>query len=311
MYTAHPTLDSILGPAKGRYFGSRYAHVIPTIQELGDWLSVSENHTATGAAKIEIRGSWSKKGTRTAVPHLGTIDVMSLALQATEGALARFAGAIAWRVASVGVKAPAAPVESGFESIPLAISFWHQLSSASAEVAVAGFTVAVKLEAEGPRPHQASKGRSVYRDVYRARVPQIGPVELGIGHARSTANIIPTGQWAHSALLDASKAESLNVIDAFVTVLQLGQVLLYKLDDLSRADSHILWMRSTRIEARPGATDVSDVSVILEGPRLRTLRNDPWRLATITGSLGDLFKISCAVAHRLPQNAQSSQGGVR
>lgn len=205
------------------------------------------------------------------------------------------------------MRAPAQPIESGFESIPLAISFRHQLSSASSEVAVAGFTVAVKLKADGPRPQQAGEGRSVYRDVFRARVPQIGPIELGIGQARSTASIIPTGQQAHSALLDASKAESLNVIDAFVIVLQLGQVLLYDLDDLSRADSDTLWMRTTRIEARPGAADVSDVTVILEGPRLRTLRNDPWRLATITGALGDLFTVSCGVAHRLAQNAHSSQ----
>ncbi|WP_144629548.1 AvrD family protein [Arthrobacter woluwensis] len=300
MHTTTPTVDSILGPASDRYFGSRYAQVIPTIEHLDSWQSQNGRHTAKGTASIQISGLWSKKGARTAVPHLGTIDVLSLSLQATEAALARLARPVSWTVTLLEVRAPSQPVESGFEALPLALILDTTEDMARSEVVVGGFTVSIGL-APQELPEGGLNGTgSVYRDVFRSRVPELAPIDRVQDVIRTQVSVGVGTPGPTPTALDATKARGLNLIDAFVTVLQLGQVLLYELDGLTRADSETLWMRTTRMAACTTTAPSTTATATLENPRIRTLRQGTWRLATITGALGEHFTVSCAVAHHIP-----------
>ena len=92
------------------------------------------------------------------------------------------------------------------------------------------------------------------------------------------------------------------MIDSFVISLQLGQVLLYELDELTRAGSETLWMRQTTIVAdtpyRPAAGAIP-VAAALHDSRLVTARGARWRTAAIVGRTQGLTT-RCAVAHQLP-----------
>src|SRR4029453_10928830 len=63
--------------------------------------------------------------------------------------------------------------------------------------------------------------------------------------------------------LEAAYPQAPSALEHFVATLQLGQVLLYRLDNMNRADSNTLWMRKTRITlphpaaARGSVTDLT------------------------------------------------------
>lgn len=275
--------------------------MISTIKEIGPWSSTADGHTANGVANIEISGLWSRKGERTAVPHLGTVDVLSLALQATELALTEFGHLRAWHITTLDVRAPGQPLEDGFDNVPVSVTFRVEGGAAAVEVVIGGFTVGIQLVDRGVLSATGVTRDSVYGALFRTRVPRIGPIARENGGAAATVAVEPSEHRGDRALIDAEKSGGLNVIDAFVAVLQLGQVLLYDLDEITRADSDTLWMRTTRIEAGPGVGSTAGLEVTLEEPRLRTLRDETWRLATITGTVDEIFTVSCAVAHKVPQ----------
>ncbi|MFI0264771.1 AvrD family protein [Streptomyces sp. NPDC017056] len=110
-------------------------------------------------------------------------------------------------------------------------------------------------------------------------------------------------QWpARGAGLDGELLESISMIDAFVAALQLGQVLLYELDGLTRAQSNTLWMRSTHI-TRAGASrpwhGSEPITTSLQAAKaLPTAAGETWRTADVVSAVGDLT-VRCAVAHRL------------
>jgi hypothetical protein len=91
------------------------------------------------------------------------------------------------------------------------------------------------------------------------------------------------------------------VIDAFVVTLQVGQILLYELDQLDRADSNTLWMRHTEIrwgpQPRPSVPDATTTTITK--PRILSRDAARWRVADIHGDVYGVV-VRCAVAHRLP-----------
>jgi hypothetical protein len=91
------------------------------------------------------------------------------------------------------------------------------------------------------------------------------------------------------------------MIDCFVTALQLGQVLLYELDGVSRAESSTLWMRKTVLElvtAKP-VTGPIPAHVVLEDSTLLNSRTGIWRSADIVTEFHGI-RLRCSVAHQIP-----------
>lgn len=299
MVSTMKTLSSILGPSSERYFGSRYAHVVPSVTEINEWEQANRTWLSGGTASVKLSGLWSKKGSGDAVPHVSTIDVISIALQASEHALLRFAGDVSWGLSSISVKAPSAPIEEGLGRIPFTISYLESGTEVTTVTGISGFTVTTSMEAGAEPVVRPSAVHRVYSDVFRNRVPEIGGVEPSVDGVRTRAQVPQQIVTEVGGVLDAHRGDGLNAIDAFVVALQLGQVLLYELDGLTRADSDTLWMRTTRIVSHGAKSHASDVTTSLEDSRLVNLRGEEWRLANIRSSFPGLFDVSCAVAHRL------------
>lgn len=301
MVSTLQTLSSILGPSSERYFGSRYTHVVPAMTSSGKWYLSDDAWMKEGIAEVRLSGLWSKMGSTAVVPHVSTIDVVSIALQASEQSLMRFAGDSSWSLASVSVKAPTAPVEDGLDRIPFTTSFLRNGDQVRTETQISGFTVVADMEPVAEPSGTRNAEARVYSDLFRSRVPMIHGIELSAGAVHTRTEVRRQKQAEVGGVLDAHRGDGLNAIDAFVVSLQLGQVLLYELDGLTRAESDTLWMRTTRIVAHGAKASASEVSASLEDSRIRNLRGDEWRLATIRGALPGLFDVTCAVAHRLPR----------
>ncbi len=91
-------------------------------------------------------------------------------------------------------------------------------------------------------------------------------------------------------------------VDAFVTGLQLGQVLLYELDSMRRGASNTLWMRNTHMTLTEPGDDLIErvpLTTAIENPKLIEMSGGVWRTADIVAELGGT-RFTCAVTHQLP-----------
>lgn len=92
------------------------------------------------------------------------------------------------------------------------------------------------------------------------------------------------------------------MIDAFVTALQLAQVMLYDLDGMRRQDSNTLWMRQTTLTASRPDRPAEGIAVTtrLDDPGLLRMGGGTWRTLDVVAELGGI-QVRSAVAHRLPE----------
>lgn len=302
--TQHASLDEVLGPATERFFGSRYTTVAATLEPLTVMRAEGGGESAEGVARLDFDGLWSRKGDRAADPHVSTVDIIALAGQAAE----QLTGAGSerpweWSVRQMDIRAGKVPVESGFDALPVTSSIERSRAGATVTVSVANFTARVELV----RSRELREGLpllngTVYSSLYRLRSPEVRDVQLsGDGENARAWCVVPglAGSWAEAGV-DRMRGSRLNLVDAFVVVLQLGQAMLYRRDALSRADSDTLWMRSARLRATGERATSADVTAMLQQPRIVTTGSDTWRLATIAGVVGGLFHVDCSVAHRVP-----------
>lgn len=167
----------------------------------------------------------------------------------------------------------------------------------------------------GPRGHDeaapwpaSGSRRSLYAGGFRQRRQLLEDVEADFSENRARARLRTTFIEEISEVregLDATLYFAASPVDCFAAALQLGQLLLYQLDDVPRAQSHTLWMRETSAELDPGRGPLpatADVTVSLQ--RLQLLENskgEVWRTADIVGELHGA-RVRCSVAHRIPGN---------
>ncbi|MFJ4778270.1 AvrD family protein [Streptomyces sp. NPDC088762] len=325
-------VSDYLGAPERRFFGEGYKRAghrlsgITSGQEaaIGD---TAATPTVTGTAAVTYPADWSRKGTVDQKPHLSTIDVLLLGVQLTEALLSRHRGLTeedfrgSW-LRRVRIKAGATPVEDDLAAVPVAARLGTEEPSPDAgrTVSVVDATVGaltIRVELDHPdvrrtpgRPHATTGPDRPFGDAYRQRRQSVEDVYVAPGRDRATALVRLTA-WEPAAApgsgTEGGYQPSAGLIDAFVVALQLGQVLLYELDGVSRADSDTLWMRSTLLEAsspqRPlTAPDGGRHPVTAElrdATRLTTRHGDTWRRADIAAELAGVSVI-CSVAHRLP-----------
>jgi hypothetical protein len=109
---------------------------------------------------------------------------------------------------------------------------------------------------------------------------------------------------AFEVVHDRASADAVCFIDAFVGAVQLGQLLLGRLDGLEGAGC--LWTRWTSFRTyRPLLTaQRSLLHTRLGRSRIVRLEGSPWRCADIVAGVGDAMTVTCSVGHRLPDNHQ-------
>lgn len=120
--------------------------------------------------------------------------------------------------------------------------------------------------------------------------------------SRSTSEAEAVFEVSH----DQAGTDEICFIDAFVGAVQLGQLLLGRLDGLDRSAGGCLWTRRTSFRAyRPLLTaQRSLLHTRLGRSRIVRLEGSPWRCADIVAGVGDALTVTCSVGHRLPDNHQ-------
>ncbi|MEX1656938.1 AvrD family protein [Streptomyces pseudovenezuelae] len=314
------SIDDVLGPREGRFLGEGFKRVERSLRDL----TVSPGDEGVGGieatARVATPGVWSRKGRRQPKPHLSTIDAMLFAAQLT-GLYAAHTFQLApgsrFTVQSVELKAGSRPDEDALENLPVSGRLVGAHRSGDERTTTLECRIG-SLSARVRAGHGAGRAQARTSGMYHLPEELPGPwnnAPFGVRHdarrqlltgvrvdaddVRACARVT-LAPHRTAALPPAAPA---SVIDAFVAAMQLGQALLYTLDDIDRAQSNNLWMRRTRITADVAPDRLDDeVNVLLEGAMLLPSSDGTWRSAEVVGSLHGV-RTRAGVAHLLPRSA--------
>ncbi|MFG2603367.1 AvrD family protein [Streptomyces sp. NPDC048514] len=328
------SIDDFLGPRETRFLGEGFKRVEHSLSDV----TVTPGDEGAGAieatAHLAIPGLWSIKGEQRPKPHLSTIDAMLFAARLTGLYAAHTAGLTpgAWFVVqSVDMRAGSSPDEDDLGKFPVS----GRLVAADRSGQEWSTTLDCRIGSLSARVHaRHSAGRAPAGpgQVHHLAGDLPGPwndapfgLPHGARHQLLTAvdvrvNSADDVQASARAELTSDQARAVpegtpaTMIDAFVAVLQLGQVLLYALDGIDRAGSNNLWMRRTRVTAGPTPTRPTDeVTASLRQTMLLPSPAGVWRSAEVIGSLHGV-QARASVAHLLPETSPSVnllEGGNR
>ena len=325
MLKRYAHVDDYLGPGNRRFFGEGYKRADHRLRGIRTETDGSGARLVAATATVSYPLDWSRKGDTDQRPHLSTIDVLLLGVQLAEVQLAGQLGldpeqrAGMW-VRRARIKAGSSPVEEDLAGFPVTAGFAGSVASpgfperqiSTVHCTVGSLKVTLDLDHARPSggavadPLDLGDSRSrPFGEGYKDRGQRVTDVTVDPEGLRSTAVVRLTaadGASGPGVGVEGRYQPSVGLIDTFVVALQLGQVLLYELDQLSRADSDTLWMRSTLFEAdsphRPAEGDLT-ASAALENSMLLHKGDETWRRAEIVAALEGV-RMTCSVVHRLP-----------
>ncbi|MEU6669329.1 AvrD family protein [Streptomyces sp. NPDC046727] len=315
-------MDDVLGDRHTRFFGEGFKRVTYSLDDItvapGTGATPGEVHATAG---IHLPETWSRKGEALQRPHLSTLDGMLLAARLTGFYAAhthRLAADAHFRVRDVRIKAGSQPDEEGLARF--GVTARHRSTTASPDAPGLSLTtmdctigsMSLQVEAEHPAADDAVRAPGSYATAEELDGPW-NSTAFGVSHHDRSqyledvvADVSAGTAHARLTLVDTPGRETTEeygptAIDLFVSALQLGQVLLYELDGLTRAESNTLWMRSTRFtpsteaEAEPGGR----FRVTLDRTAQLPTSEGTWRTARLTAALGST-QLTCNVVHLLP-----------
>ncbi|MBE8597630.1 AvrD family protein [Xenorhabdus sp. BG5] len=274
--------DSYLGASESRFFGSGYKKVDYIIKE-----EKILNNEYKSILTLVYPENWSIKSKKLN-PHLSSIDVILMSAYASGKLLNQFDHSY-YKITSMIIRSSRVPVEK-LINIPINIG----LNNCEEGVIylrgkVGNMQVQLKVERRefNDRLLNSIFSRWEFKDVNH----EINDVLLENKY-KSKALVIKT---AFGEIID-----DIDYIDAFVSSLQIGQILLYELDGITREASNNLWMRSIKINESDVCNNqkVGTLEVILENTCLTYKGNDKWRSADIVSSINNI-QVRCSVAHQL------------
>ncbi|GAA1672396.1 AvrD family protein [Glycomyces endophyticus] len=300
------TVDDALGPRRSRFFGEGFKRVTHRLDGIAVAPEPEEGGTVAAVAGLVLPANWSRKGVAEQPPHLSTIDAMVFAAQLAGLYLAHthgLGGADRFRVRRMALRAGNRPQEDRLDRF--AVRAEH-LGTEPGDPAVSRFdcrigalTAVLAVEHGGEAVPALPPGR------YRNPAALSGPwntAPFGASHHGRTQILSDVAVDMDALRADADLAlapgtADATMIDLFVAALQLGQVLLYRLDGIERAASNTLWMRRTVIE--PAARPSGRFTTALENERRLDTAAGTWRSADVVAAHSGLA-LRCSVAHLLP-----------
>lgn len=318
---AFPRIDDYLGPAEERFFGAGYRradHALGPVRRDGGALS--------GVVAISYPADWSFKTSGDALrPHLSTVDALVLGVQFTEMLLAANSGLSTGqlrgaRLRKMVILAGTQPQES-LERVPISARTAKSYARDDGSVETTSrieigrmrvrLTVDHEVAASGPVGTLPSDPRDDVRsllepghsrfwaDGFRTSAQEIGPVIADVDglEAAAVLSVSPIPESFAGGL--GGHPRGVTAVDAFVTTLQLAQVLLYELDGISRSESNTLWMQRATLEEDANRQSETVARVAITESRLLDLADGRWRNVDFTGRVGT-FTLRCVFAHRLP-----------
>jgi hypothetical protein len=327
--TDSPTLllrsaDVYLGPPETRFFGGGYRRARHNLTTITVNSRPDGTGTISATAAVTYPENWSRKGTTNQPPHLSTVDVIALGEQVASLYLQGAYGISpsdprVEALDSVRISAGSTPVEDQLVGFPVeatavstSCSTDPALTCTTFDCTVANLRLVVSLRHPGagyrsttitapdatelPRPHDDSPGdlrpfASGWAD--RGNTATDLTVDRDTLTASAKAHFSPLPPWP-------PRPQDL-IVDAFVVTLQVGQILLYELDGLDRADSNTLWMRQTEMRwTSPRPARIPEATTItISKARILDRGAERWRTADICGEVYGIA-IRCAITHRLP-----------
>ncbi|MEV5882464.1 AvrD family protein [Streptomyces sp. NPDC052020] len=327
--TAVASVDDHLGPAEQRFFGLGFRRVGYDIGELRLTRGTGGAVRATSSVSVSYPADWSKKAAGTDLrPHFSTVDGLVVAAQLAEACLTGLVTDLrdGW-LRRVRVTAGGTPQED-LERLPAEATLrrTHPLTGepgrAVSLVDCAVGTMRVRCEVV----HASPTGTVRDTHAYSGLDALLGPAPdryfgtgfttrrqlirgVAVDHRALRADAVLTvahedGASVPTAGMEGAHQPSVSLIDAFVTALQLAQIMLYDLDGMRRQDSNTLWMRQTTLTAsRPDRpTEAIPVTTRLDEPGLLHMGGGTWRTLDVVAELAGLH-VRSAVAHQLPEGS--------
>ncbi|WP_371616943.1 AvrD family protein [Streptomyces sp. NBC_00454] len=327
------SIDDFLGASETRFFADGFRKIRQRVSQLRIE-QADGTGTVRATAGVHYPTDWSKKDETALRPHLSSIDALLVAVQLGEAFLTHAHGLdgvqrrAMWLRRFV-MKAGSAPQENleafdatavhvetvpGVDS-PLVSVFDCQVGSIKVRTEIAHEAFGEHRGASpGPAFHQhlddllgEAAGRH-YGEGYKLSRSTVGDVLLDLpeGRVEATAKVVHPGGPEGSQGLGGDHHASLSMFDALTVLAQLGQVLLYRLDGITRQTSNTLWLREVTISCdRPDQAlgqDLTAVSWISKSQRFEH-RGATWRSAALEGTLGG-FSTHCALVHQLPDGVE-------
>ncbi|WP_327728386.1 AvrD family protein [Streptomyces sp. NBC_00487] len=324
--TVLSSVDDQLGPAEQRFFGRGFRRVAYDIGEVH--LARSEDGAVLARSAVGVRypADWSKKAAGTDLrPHFSTVDGIVVAAQLAEACLSGPGADLrdAW-LRKVRLTAGSSPQEE-LTGLPAEATLrrtdpvaGHPARVVSVvDCAVGTMRVRCEVEHSPARPveeERTSSGLDALLGPAADRYFGVGFTtrrqyvrDVEVDHRELCADATLTlshedGAAVPGAGIEGAYQPSVSVIDAFVTALQLAQIMLYDLDDMRRQDSNTLWMRQTTLTAsRPDRpAEGVPVRTRLADPGLLRMRDGTWRTLDVVAELAGI-QVRSAVAHQLPE----------
>jgi hypothetical protein len=301
------SIEEYLGSGEHRFFGAGYKrvqYIAERFEFIANRATPDVGAKANSVFSLKYPEDWSKKKNTSLVPHLSTIDAMILALFNCREALIKSGIDTdgAW-VEEITIRAGKTPVED-----LSSINSWFELSGKKTEseknvysfngkVGTMQVTVAIAQPTKDAIKTLVPDFNHLYWDGFKSRKQSIQNISF-------SDNLSATSTLAisyESSTNESATSNHLSFVDAFVSHLQVGQVLLYELDDIDRKNTNTLWMRRTVIRAEKSNTPEADKTIKTHLTNVNKIQIDSreWRCVDIVGSQGGVSLI-CSVAHMLP-----------
>jgi hypothetical protein len=289
-----PSIDDILGDRQKRFFGRGYLKNTQMVSRARP-LSDGDSRSFIWHATVMMPEDWSSKNGIVQKPHLTTIDVIELSLSC----LRSIAGDhIPWMedpdsaVRELQIIAGKTPFDAELSGFEIRGDLNGETeTSCRLSLQIANMQVELTL----------ADDRSGTRDL---EFP--GKQDLAITRVLVHAEPEPNTRAIGAALMEPETPRNLDgwsLASCFVATLQVGQALLYSLDNIDRSQTNTLWMKRTRFE-RLGTLPAFDtrqpIHVELENVRRYSKDDGDWRRADIVGFAAGR-RIVCSVTHKLPE----------
>lgn len=321
------TLDSIdeyLGPSEGRFFGSGYRR---SVYSFNDPVPVEDGFRSQ--VDIDYPVDWSrKKEGDDLTPHLSTVDVMVLGMRCVETLMEKEVGLSekdigAARIRKMVIRAGTRPQED-LVDVPLSAAItrrkaegdWRNLVS-TFDIRVGVMSSRVQVEHGKPReiPLDAGDWSTLtgrddryWGTGYRREDQLLRNVSVDLGELRCRADV-ELRKEGYASGLGSRCSSTMTVVDGFVSLLQMAQVLLYEIDGLDRSNSDTLWMQQVVLRQGGPATERDDTgaaSLVISDHQLLDMSDGQWRNAELKGRMGDVT-MSATFAHRISKSEKGKE----
>lgn len=285
-------IEQILGDSTTRYFGHGYLN---TRQELDEMRVVSRSPGTvdfSSYGRITIPEIWSVKGETIQRPHMSSIDAIELMMLIIEPiwnnlTTPAFPG---FQISRIEVTAGKNPLEDALDQIEIfgQATNVDPHEGVSIRATIGNMKVSLWLRGTSTALH----------DGVAAQSQKVAIKDLIIAAENSSAAAV-----LHPD--DHSTPWKWSLSSCFANSLQLGQVLLYDLDNIDRASSNTLWMRKFTIvvnESIATQDGPQPIYATLKKIKLLDQGTEYWRCADINTVLCGM-NLTCSVAHMLPSSS--------